>query len=389
MVIAVLLLSLVVVSVGSAMESRRQAERVAAERDRAQQVTKFLTDLFKSNDPDRSRGREITAQELLDQGARQVRRAFDGAPELRVEMLVLLGDLYRQIGEYEAARPLLEEGLELAQNGGEPESRAEALQAIGILDREIGHRDDALEALEQAESLMQEAGLVPSQQHALLSSYLTVSLLKVDRLAETVRRAEAALATARDDPFYSLVLANLGDLLRNRGHHRGAEELLLEALEINRTLLGPDNHRVARCFGLLARLRLDQGRPVEALELAEEALALLQRIGFDNPRRTLFVFGVRAQALVRLGRVEKARASFTEAIARGEAAGPDAGREWPRLLAAHAEFLIDHGAPGASAASEQALEAMRETFGDAHAATRRAEELQVAGHEEEAAGGGG
>lgn len=525
-----------------------ERDQARAESQRAEQVTEFLRDLFRASDPDQAQGREVTARELLDQGARQVRFAFEGAPELKVEMEVLLGSLYRELGALDAARPLLEEGLAAAEDIGDLKARVEALHALGVLDFDTGHHEKALAALERAEHLLYREGLVPGSSHGALIYPLLRILVEMGRFDEAVDRGEAALAAARaepdlppeslfgylsalanvlqraertgraetllrealdlefdtadlptrrlnlhlqlalvlqrkgeleealvhgrrvlaltdqiyprlhyvraealrylaiilnalgryeevesaarqaleiydaidptgrsprrayvhnllglahlraarlaeaephfvrardlaverfgrEDPFYALVLFNLGELQRLRGRHREAEELLLEALEIHRTLLGSDNPRVGLSLGYLAELRLDQSRPAEALQFADEALALFRRTGYEAPRYQVRILVTRARALDRLERVVEAEAGFAEALAVGEAAGADVGIAWPGLLAAYAEFLVGHGSPEAPAAVERAVEEHRKTFGDAHPATRRLEAL--------------
>ncbi|MGH9379260.1 MAG: tetratricopeptide repeat protein [Thermoanaerobaculia bacterium] len=546
--IAALLVSLVVVSVRSALISRRQALQVAAERDRAEEVTAFLKGLFESTDPDVARGRVATTRDLLDQGTHQVRVAFRGAPELRAEMLVLLGNLYRQLGEYEQARPLLEEGLALAESGEELGTHVDVLQGLGALDREVGRYDPSLASLERAERLLTAAGMVPSERHGDLTAQLVFTLGHMGRRPEAVERAEAALTLARadadlpaaglfdylyalglaqlnvgqlesaealfreaigleftgadapsrswsihrtmglvlwrkgdfmgsldhfrraltlaeqnypplhfrravalnylawpltslgrlaeaedalrqaqgiyetiypeelharaydlhivrgfnlrtvekyaaaelhfarardvaaalfgrDDPRYLIAISNLGDVFTDLGRYREAEDLLREALDRHIGQLGRDHYRVGETLTLLAGLHLAEGRTATALERADEALAVYRRTGWTNPSSLLQALGLRARVLDHLGRIEEARAAFAEAIAVGEAAGPNAGVEWPRLLAAYARFSLARGLPQAPAIVARALDAHRQILGAAHPATRRIEAL--------------
>ena len=47
-------------------------EATAQERDRAQQVSAFLVDVFSEADPFKAQGHEATARELLDRGAAKI-----------------------------------------------------------------------------------------------------------------------------------------------------------------------------------------------------------------------------------------------------------------------------------------------------------------------------
>ena len=58
--------------------------------------------------------REITARELLDRGATRIETDLAGQPEVQAEMMLLLGRIYRELGVYDRARPLLERSLDAA-----------------------------------------------------------------------------------------------------------------------------------------------------------------------------------------------------------------------------------------------------------------------------------
>ena len=59
----------IVLILGFAVSMAALAGRLARERDRAQRVSSFLTDVFRVSDPSESRGNTITAREILDRGA--------------------------------------------------------------------------------------------------------------------------------------------------------------------------------------------------------------------------------------------------------------------------------------------------------------------------------
>ncbi|MGH7451917.1 MAG: serine/threonine protein kinase, partial [bacterium] len=56
-------------SLGFGLAMAFQVERTKRERDKAQQVSKFLADIFTASDPNHSKGDSVTARELLDRGA--------------------------------------------------------------------------------------------------------------------------------------------------------------------------------------------------------------------------------------------------------------------------------------------------------------------------------
>jgi len=527
-----------------------QARIAASERDlaqaesaRANQVTVFLKDLFRASDPDEAQGEVLMARDLLDQGAHRVRNTFESSPELKVEMLILLGELYRELDELKPAEPLLRDANTLAESLGDAKLQFESLRALALWEMSSQSHEQALALAEQAEQMLEIGDGIPGLRHSRLLHPILFSLAEMGRADEAVARGEAALqlarshaglppealynylyelanvlvvaqresaaelllleaidlglesqknptiqiavlsnlasiydrkgdidtsldymrqalaisdqifplnhssrarnlsnlasslnkfgdyqkaeqaarealdiylviygdkahprvaaahnnlgraltlqgnyadaivqiAAARDmagqlfgeqDPRYSISTGNLGDLLRRAGELDQADELLSLNLEMRLASLGPDHRNVGNSLGVLALLRLDQGRYVEALELTDEALALYKRIDLQDPV-WLIITGVRhARALAGLGRISEAEAEFAELMAMSEAAGVDVGTAHLDLLTARAEFLLQQNHPDAQAAVDEALNAHVEVLGRDHPDTR-------------------
>src|SRR5690606_16168216 len=164
-------------------------------------------------------------------------------------------------------------------------------------------------------------------------------------------------------------------LYRQSGRYDEAEALLGEGLRLRRELHGEDHPYYAHGLVQVARLRLRQGRPAEALALAEQAADVYAKAEFKDPRRLASTDGVRAVALAETGRVEEAVALYDKAIADARGAGVDNGVEWPRVMAARAELFARHRPAHAKAAVEDALRAHLEIYGESHPGTLRMHEL--------------
>src|SRR6202795_5223855 len=103
---------------GSARVTRWQNHRIglardatAQERDRAQQVSAFLVDVFSQADPFNAQGREVTAKDLLDRGAEKITGNTNLQPEVRAQLLESIGLAYRRQGLSERAIPLFEQAV--------------------------------------------------------------------------------------------------------------------------------------------------------------------------------------------------------------------------------------------------------------------------------------
>ncbi|MGD2129284.1 MAG: tetratricopeptide repeat protein [Lysobacterales bacterium] len=316
-----------------------QARIAAQERDvaqaesaRAGQVTEFLKDLFRASDPDRAQGEEVTARELLDQGGHQVRHAFNGAPDLKAEMMVLLGNLYRELGELDSANPLLEEGLEVAKSQGDDSLQVDAMRALAQARMESGEYEEALQLVNRAEDMLRTAGKIPGRQHAALMQPILFTLAELGRVPEAVERGQAALDTARadtdlapealydylnsvanvmliaerpddaesllrdaatmkvdraHDPTKQITLhSNLAGVLERKGDLEAGLVHRREALAITEQIYPPGHSERARMQSNLGSSLSKLGRYQEAQGVLRQALAIYDRIyhGEPNPR---------------------------------------------------------------------------------------------------------
>ncbi len=91
---------------GQLAETRR-------ERARAERVSEFLVDVFRTSDPERAVGEVVTARQILDTAAARVRSEFDEDPRVRASMLHIIGVVYANLGLHDRAVPLIDDALEL------------------------------------------------------------------------------------------------------------------------------------------------------------------------------------------------------------------------------------------------------------------------------------
>ncbi len=193
--------------------------RLAKERDRARleaqkaaKVSELLSGLLTGADPYASRkdAQEVTVRGLLDAGAARVRKELAGQPEVKAEMLSVMGRTYQRLGELDKARPLLDEALSTRRGVLGPENAevAESLNDLGVLLREKG--DTAA-----AEPL----------------------------LVEALAMRRKVLGSEHGDVAVTLV--ELGRLYSDQGSDQRAEPLFREALAIRRKVLGDEDHETA------------------------------------------------------------------------------------------------------------------------------------------------
>jgi len=266
----------------------RNAARSAAAR--AEQVSKFLTELFAVSDPDVSRGDTITARDLLDRAVPRLSDELAGQPELEAEMRLLLGNIYHRLSLNAEAVPLAEEALRLrtlTHGAGSPEAAA-CHELLGRCRLELGDYEGADRSFGEALTIHQEAGNATRPRGntadvARLLHRLGASALNQNRYERADSLLKASLAVWELQPpghelDHAEALKELGNVQSALGNYQEAEPLLREALEIRRQLLGPSHSQVYNVMTNLGDNLSMQGRFDEAVPLLREGTEGLERI---------------------------------------------------------------------------------------------------------------
>lgn len=226
------------VSLQHAAELRAALERAQQEAAKAAQVSAFMVRMFEGNDPDNAQGAEVTGRELLERGVERADE-LSGEPVLQAQLLDTIGGVYRSLGEYARARPLVERALEArrAAHGDVHADVAASHRHLGVVLRFLGE-------LEASERELTRAW-------------------EVDRAL-----------TPQGSPELAASLHELGHTYVERSKLEDGERLLRESLAMRRALLGPTHVDVAESLSGVAYVRSEQGFPREAVPLYEEALRI-------------------------------------------------------------------------------------------------------------------
>jgi serine/threonine-protein kinase len=280
----VAILALIAFSIGMALLARRATRaRVAAEQQRvtAEREAQFLASIFNAATPDEARGREVTAQELLDQGARRIGSELAFEPEVQATMLTNLGVAYTSLGRYAQARPLLERAYDLRKRlpaSGAPEF-TETAQALANVYRLEGKYDQAEPLFRQALEIRERA---LGEHNPLIAESLTSlgeCLFLEDRVddAEASLRRALALEEGREDSLSAGTRDYLALVVKRKGDFNEQLQLLEEAVRITKRVEGVDSPDYAIFVQNLASAQMDQGNLLAGEATEREALDTLRR----------------------------------------------------------------------------------------------------------------
>jgi eukaryotic-like serine/threonine-protein kinase len=226
----------------------REQQRAVREQQRTAAVSQFLENLFTASDPDEARGETITAQELLDEGAKKIDQSLADQPQLRADFMETMGRVYRNQGLYGQAKPLLEEALRLRR-------------------QELGNDDPQV-----ASNLHNLASVLRNKDENETAERLIREALHIQRSHGETQNID-----------YASGLTNLGALLRARGDFDDAEKLLLEGLALKRTLPDIDPRDLARSLNNLGSFYQTRGDLAKAKRYFTESLERRQKIAKGRP----------------------------------------------------------------------------------------------------------
>ncbi len=345
------------------IELARQA--TSLERDRAQQVSGFLVDVFSQADPFNAQGKEPTAKDLLDRGAEKITGNISLQPEVRAQLLESIGLAYRRQGMSERAIPLFEQAVAirrlerpadnghiavalanlaraLSDSGHLISAQADLEQAVALSERSTESRPietadilvqfgtfalDAKSDPDLASQLFGKAlilyrnasGTHSLQVAATLNGLAYAAVWKGDYpLAEQHEREALNIfqqTVSRNHPDNAVALALLGSILTQRGKFAEAEQVLNEALQIERTVFGADNQRIAATEADLGVLYEREGDISRAIATTQIALQITRDHRGSSHYLTGYYLDALANLLLSVNELSAAEIDARQALA--------------------------------------------------------------------------
>lgn len=347
-----------------ALYSRKQA---VEERDIARQRTMtaertvaFVKSMFELSDPSEAQGSSITARQILDRGASQIRTSLTDEPAVKAELASTLGEVYGSLGLFRESEALLRWTLGIRHS--QPDITARQLMALADADRRLGEYERAASQYEKALSLARREGsrradLVPrilaglAESRSALEQYdaadrLGREALALDRKALGSRHpdiardlevlglnayfqgkydrarplVEEALSIRRSaegplSPSVSDNIMTLGSIAYAQGDLTGAEKYFRSRLAIDERVLGAEHPDVAISLNNIGRLLIERRAYQQARPLLARALAINLKQRGEAHDDTIFTFNNLAIAYNGLGQTDEARPLFRRALA--------------------------------------------------------------------------
>lgn len=350
-----------------------QNQRIALERDTAEEVSMFLEEIFMAPDPGNARGLDVTAKDILEAGARKISGELAGRPRIQATLMETIGRVYFNLGEYEPSIAMLEESLRIRQDlyGDAHRDVASAKNALATSLSRVARYDRARVLLQEAlehnrrtlgrtstaaaanlynlANLAKNVGQLDEAERYARES-ISIYENHGDRYARETAEAKNALARilhdkneldaaeqlhleaiadvkehlGEDHPLIAWYLQNLASLLQAKGDLEAAEAMFHESMVVTRQVLGDEHDLLGYSLVMLGTLLHNRGEYEQAAEAFREALVFHRDgVGAEHP---YVAYDMTRLAMLEhdMGRLDEAESLLRDALQLFEASlGPD------------------------------------------------------------------
>ncbi|MFT3791095.1 MAG: serine/threonine-protein kinase [Rudaea sp.] len=240
----------------------QQVHKARLEAQRAAAVQSFMVDLFRTNSRNQAnplKARQTTARELLDIGAKRIDAAMSDAPDVKLGVLPLLGDLYKELELTDKEIPLRRQYVELTRtvNGRNSSQTAAALTDLGDVLYRAGDSKQSEAALQDAQAILDanQEHASPTRARLLLRQAQFYRLSDPSRALDYAQQAQHLFARLRPSAEFAELLQLQAKMQAGNGNWQGAVALMNRVIEVLRTLPDADAG-LAEAYGTLANFQL-------------------------------------------------------------------------------------------------------------------------------------
>ena len=249
-----------------AVRLRTALEVAQTERSQAEQVTSLMSEILAGGDPLREGRKDVTALELLDRGEPRIREELADQPAARAELLRVIAQVRRSLGDDSRAAEIYQEVAELEGELGNQEAVARALTGLAVVRESQTRFEDS----------------------------------------ELAAREALAAACASDEPERIVAAMQiLGWALARQGFFDEGERFLNEAIELAQNRAPIDRHVTRDIRRTRATVWNRLGRADEALAELEALLEAEERQP-STPTYAISLHSAIGAMLIDLGRSESA-----------------------------------------------------------------------------------
>ena len=354
--------------------TRQALQQADIERERSDQVSRFLLNLFRVSKPSTAQANAVTARELLDKGAADIRSGLGNQPAVQAQLMETMGEVYTNLGLLDQAQALLTDSLEARRRllGPDHVEVAQSLARIGRLHMSQGKYQDALERHREALAIYRRQATpdLDAVSTALLNEGAALRSLGQFDEAEKSINASIDIRSRQlkaEDAGVAEGYLHLGGIAMQRGDLEAAERYRRQSVALRLRLHGEGHIEVARARNDLAVVLRQKGKDAEAETVYREVLSTYVSVLGEDHADVATIKNNLASVLRQEGKLAEAEPLLRDAVAiRRKQSGDD----HPEVAVALNNLALLLRAKGDSAAAvpmlREALAIMRKAFSESH-----------------------
>jgi eukaryotic-like serine/threonine-protein kinase len=370
--------AIVLVLTGLAITQTIELRRIRQERDRADRITEFMTNMFKVSDPSHARGNDVRVREVLDKASSQVVSGLDKDPQDQAQLMEVMGEVYKNLGLYPQAESLVRGALGTRSRllGDRNEDTLKSMYSLASVLQLESHTGEGEKLARQTLDLRRRS--LGPEARGTVQSMSQVGLILNDEgryaQAEEMDRNALAIASRKfgtNDPITMTAASNLAIDLAYEGKFAAAEEQFRLVAQMDRDSLGVDDPKTLGAEINVGAILLQEDKYPQAEELMRGLLERERRVlGSDHPT-TLLTMGNLGLVLSQERRLTEAEQLFRETLAiKRTKLGPE-HRSTLVTAGNLADVLREEGKfAEAEALTRDTLAVERRTLGNDHSDTQ-------------------
>jgi eukaryotic-like serine/threonine-protein kinase len=358
------------------VQTTRERDIAQLERDKANEVSGFLQELFRSSNPfaiEPVRLDTVRMRDFLRIGAERIENEFYQQPQIRAQMMHVIGAAYLDLGLFEESEPLLEQSLEIRRDlyNNPHEEIEQSVSSLGTLYHRTGRYDEAMALFNEAIGINKILHGDTHENTAISEHNLAILLHDLGEYDAAETRQRNALSIFRqrlgnEHPRVAFALNGLGTILTQKGKYDASEEVYRESVRIHEKVYGDNHPNVAVALHNLSSALQWLGRLEEAEPPARQALSILRSELGPEHHRVNSVMTHLASILRDMGHYEEAKEYYYESIEHRRNVFGYESFEMTISLSNYADLLRRMGEyDEAGRIMREALEITRSLFGDA------------------------
>jgi tetratricopeptide (TPR) repeat protein len=299
-----------------AQTAERQAQAEAARND---EEARFMQGMLQAVGPSVALGRDtVLLREILDQTAQRIGRELTNQPAVEADLRETLGGVYRDLADYTNAEAMLQTLLTLRRNLREPLAVAASLQGLGEVYKRQFKIEDGATAFRDALEIRKKFGK-PLDVAASMYGLAEVLRLSGATWSNAMKLHGDALEIRRrflgDHPDVAKSLVGIGITLRDGHWQAEAETNMVEAVAMLKRLHRDQHLDMAFALSQLGRTRNQlPGRLKDAEDVLQQALAIQRSVLPGEHDQTAATLGYLGDTLLAEGRLTEAEAAYRDSL---------------------------------------------------------------------------